>query len=206
VFDQPYGVGAASWDSVWSPKELKTLFRQLDASCGDNKYMMIVYCTDDLVGKTKVAMSDHGFSDIMVVNWYKSNQNLEGSKNLVFAFELILIGFRGSKEDVNWYLPANPLMRHNVIQGHSLGKYHCKSGGAPINPCQKPPYLMKHIISAFLDPGSVVVVVGSGAGGLHRCEYERVRFRKGQPVRRGDQHLEQLRDQGREAGHHVNLP
>ena len=150
---------------AWTPSEWNLLFRQLDATRGDNKYFVMVYCGAWQLSDTMRSLKGHGYVDIQVLYWYKFNQNTEGTDNFVYAFELIVIAFRNSRKDVKWYLPKNPLLRHNMIHGPSLRKFHTLSGGKPINKTQKPPYVTYLICKAFLDPGSNILVVGSGSGG-----------------------------------------
>ena len=104
---------------AWTPSEWNLLFRQLDATRGDNKYFVMVYCGALQLSDTMRSLMGHGYVDLQVLHWYKFNQNTEGTDNFVYAYELIIIAFRNSRKDVKWYLPKNPLLRHNMIHGPS---------------------------------------------------------------------------------------
>jgi hypothetical protein len=164
VFDQPYGVSDNDWDQQWTLEEFMMLFRQLDAQKGGDKYMIMVYCSDVMIGQTVQALEAHGFSKCETNHWYKCNLNTEG-RSLVFAFEHFVVAYRGRRSDFDFKLPTNPLLRHNIMWGPQQRNFHKLSGGKPINPFQKPSYIVNRLLETCLQPGSNVVVIGSGAGG-----------------------------------------
>ena len=62
-------------------------------------------------------------------------------------------------------MSTDPKKRHNYIACKPVSTYARDDDGVVINPCQKPPEIMKWLCSNHLAPGSTVLVIGAGAGG-----------------------------------------
>ena len=164
-FDATMGLKKGDWDVKWSKEQFETLFRQMDASSTNRNYMVVVnmWPADNhiLVG----ALRECGFRHEKCITWYKINQNREGTKEVICATEFYWFAFRSTQRGTPFFMPANPMQRHNILVGPTNSTYHKNKAGGKINQTQKPPYVSREIAKAFLEPGSTVIVVGIGAGG-----------------------------------------
>lgn len=100
-----------------------------------------MYCNEALLSSTMESLRSYGFQNVDSIAWYKFNQNAEGTNNFVYAFEWLVLGWRGGKAGLPWNLDQNPLRRHNLLYGPTQRQFHKNTRGEIINHYQKPAYL-----------------------------------------------------------------
>ena len=120
IIDQPYGLQQEGWDTAWTDTEFKIILRQIDAVATNDRFFIAVYCGHMLISPTVTYLVEHGYQQPSVICWYKSNQNVEGLPQLIFAFEWIVIAWRSGFAGMPFQMEANPLRRHNIIVGPTL--------------------------------------------------------------------------------------
>ena len=164
--DAPYGLGYEEWDKkAFDLQDYKSIFKQMEAITSMENWIAVVWTARDHGSIVVQAMLEQGFKATQEICWYKFNQNQEGTQNLVNSLEHCTIGFKEGRKSVPWFMSANPSERHNLAVGGTQRKLHMRVNGTPINAYQKPPYLARSIVKAWLPPGSTVIVGGVGAGG-----------------------------------------
>lgn len=168
VFDAPQGVVPdVEWDKPFQAADLKQICNQVQAiQTNDSTIVVIFHKTSDtqMVQETLTAAN---YCHLQNLCWYKgaTHQTKTPVSSYTNSWEIATIGFLPHRNKAKWNMDKDPKMRHNFIECKAVTKYHRDSDGKVINPCQKPPDIMKWLCQNHLSPGSTLLVVGAGAGG-----------------------------------------
>ena len=170
IFDTPYGVGRAEWDTEPLPADdLATIFKQFEAINQAPCSTAVVWADWEFIHSYKPVFQNSCFKkEIHPVYWHKTNQNTEGAPDRhTFAVEVFLMGRMKCNDKAldPCTLDYNPMQRHNILTGPTLSTYKRNAEGQKINIHEKPTYLARQLATMFCSPGDWVIVCGSGAGG-----------------------------------------
>ena len=83
----------------------------------------------------------------------------------VFAYEQMVVGFKGGDRACPFNGPKDSLFKHNVLMGPVQSRRCRDSDGEVVNPYEKPPWLAYHFTNTHTSPNDQVLVLGAGAGG-----------------------------------------
>jgi hypothetical protein len=169
--DPPYELGIAEWDTeALTEDELFSLLRGFVHLRKHQALVSVVmWCNPFELALVQKVVVDLNFKHIQVLTWYKSGFNQVTGPACTFlpATEMAIIGFQGNPTTAAQYInmPADPLQRHNIIIGPTMGKRDVVSHENEINPSEKPMYAAEWILRKLTKPGDTVIVAGFGAGG-----------------------------------------
>ena len=164
-WDMRYGLGVADWDTLLTDSQLTLFFQQMAIINKAAHHVLTLHTHFADAGRIRKAMSDHGYQHIHPLYVYKPNQNLKGVNQFIFAVDLILVGYKSSRNDIKLtFSDPNPTMRHNMIFSHSVNSRFSVSGGDPVNITQKHPGVAAYLGQVFCTPGDLVMVIGAGSG------------------------------------------
>ena len=168
VFDAPQGVvPGVEWDQPFQAEDLTRICNQVQAiQTNDSTIVVIFHKTSDsqMVADTLGAAN---YCHLQNLCWYKgeTHQTKTPVSSYTNSWEIATIGFQPNRNKVAWNMEKDPSKRHNFIECKAVTRYHRDSDGKVINPCQKPPDIMRWLCQNHLSPGSTLLVVGAGAGG-----------------------------------------
>jgi len=164
-WDMPYGLDVADWDTLLTDSQLTLFFQQIAIINKATCHVITLHTHFADAGRIRAAMANHGYQHIHPLYVYKPNQNLKGTNQFIFAVDLILVGYKSSRNDIKLsFADPNPTMRHNLIYSHSVNSRFSMSDGVPVNITQKHPGVAAYLGEVFCSPGDTVMVIGAGSG------------------------------------------
>ena len=113
------------------------------------------------------AMEAEGYCQLTQFYWYKGREHQTKTpvSSYTNSVEMGTIGFRPDRSRCSWQMGNDPRNRQNHFECKGVTKYFKDEDGTIINPCQKPPELMRWLCGNHLPAGSRVLILGAGSGG-----------------------------------------
>ena len=111
------------------------------------------------------ALEQEGYQQMQQLYWYKEgHQSKTPACSYTNSVEMITIGFKPDRSKCGWNMGTDPRKRHNHFVCKSVTNYFKYEDGTIVNPCQKPPELMRWLCQNHLHAGSTVLILGAGSG------------------------------------------
>jgi len=171
INDLPYNMTDVIWDTQITAKELTKMWSQVKGS-NESETCVVVYMhkINDSLLIQNVLEEKCQVSDVIKFVWVKpKHQSSAPVTTLCNAMEIGTIGFHPNKEACNADLPKDPKDRPNVYIIPHITKFQIHESGSrkgmKVNHSEKPPALMRTIVSQFAKIGETVLIIGFGAGG-----------------------------------------
>jgi hypothetical protein len=168
----PFGVlteenSGVEWDIRLTQDDLHSVLKQFEAVQKGPRHFASFNCCIEQAGMIMEVLKDNDYKFVCPVYWLKTAQtSITPQNQLTPACEVLIVARKQTTGNIAiCNLDQNPTKRTNVITGPSNQEYLKTKTGEKVNPTQKPEYLIQWILERFANPGSTVLILGSGAGG-----------------------------------------
>lgn len=166
-FDAPYDeLKNVDWEYQLNVVTLNNMFKQVNAMhTGSWQIAAIMHKPRD-TDIVMTSMESSGYCQLIQFYWYKGkdHQTKTPVSSYTSSVEMGTIGFMPDRSKCKWNMGADPRHRHNHLEYKAVTKYLKYEDGTIINPCQKPPAVLRWLCQNHLHPGSTVLVIGTGSG------------------------------------------
>jgi hypothetical protein len=165
-FDAPYNELKCNWEYQITEDILVRILKQIQAvHLGDWQICAIMHKPTD----TPIVMSaleKQGYCQMNQFYWYKGKEHQTKTpvSSYTSSVEIGTIGFLPDRSKCKWFMGTDPRKRQNHFEFKGVTKYYKYDNGEIVNPCQKPPELLRWLCGNHLSVGSTVLVLGSGSG------------------------------------------
>ena len=165
-FDAPYDELQCAWEYQITLLILINILKQINAvHRGDWQICVIMHKPRD-THIVMEALETMGYCQLTQIYWYKGKEHQTKTpvSSYTSSVEMGTIGFRPDRSKCKWSMGKDPRSRHNHFEFKAVTKYIKHSDGEIVNPCQKPPALLRWLCGNHLHAGSTVLVIGAGSG------------------------------------------
>ena len=189
IFDNPYGLNLAPWDVAPLAIELDNIFKQFHALNTHPNCVVVMFHGPLEARVVAQAFEDAGFKQAIPFYWVKTNHTVVGPKQaLTPSAEQLRIAYMPNRKECTWFVSENPVERPNVFFEQAVTTMLKHPDGTVVNPCEKPPALIKKIIKLHCPVDSNICIIGFGAGGeilggieakvnVYACERDEVQYK-----------------------------
>ena len=166
-FDAPYDeLKTVDWEYQLTVELLVNVLKQFNAiHMGQWQICTVMHKPRD-TDIVMTAMEKMGYCQMIQIYWYKGpdHQTKTPQSSYTSSVEMGTVGFLPDRSKCKWNMGPDPRNRHNHFEHKGVTKYLKYEDGSIINPCQKPPALLRWLCSNHLHAGSTVLVIGAGSG------------------------------------------
>ena len=166
-FDAPYDeLNQCSWEFQLTTDFLVNVLKQFNAiHMGQWQICAIMHKPRD-TDIVMQAMERMGYCQMVQIYWYKGSEHQTKTpvSSYTSSVEMGTVGFLPDRSKCKWNMGTDPRNRHNHFEHKAVTKYFKYEDGEIINPCQKPPALLRWLCQNHLHAGSTVLVIGAGSG------------------------------------------
>ena len=165
-YDAPYNELKEAWEYQITVEILRHKFKQVNAVNYSKEVIMAIMHKPRDCDIVMTAMEEEGYCQMAHFYWYKGkdHQTKTPVSSYTNSVEMGTIGFRPDRSKCKWQMGKDPRFRQNHFECKGVTKYYKDNNGDIINPCQKPPALMRWLCGNHLPAGSNVLILGAGSG------------------------------------------
>ena len=168
LVDLPFGIleDEINWnDTRFTSEQLNRLVANINAVNTARHTTLMVKMNPDQHAELKAILLNNGWSDVCWGVWIKPDATNSGGSRMVSACEHILFAYKGGRGAASWYCSTNPIKRQNVFKYPLVrNKITDIATGRPVNSCQAPIGLSRHLIKLHTPPGGNVLALCDGVG------------------------------------------
>lgn len=169
VFDLPYNIlmKVVGWEFQVTVAFLRKVYKQVFAvNEMENWVLALMHKPTDSQIVEQSLVEAGCFQHMQHFYWYQTDQSSPTPvSSYTNSVQMGTFAFVPDRTKVQWNVSKDPRCRHNYIACKSVTTLHRNEENKVINPCQKPPDIMKWMCNNHCAPGSNVLVLGAGAGG-----------------------------------------
>ena len=162
----PYGITQEHWDIIHERLKMNKILKQCNASQDAEHYAIVLYHNIRQSGEVYESLRENGCKNISNLYWHKTDHWTPTPRyQYTSSVEVMTIGFIPNNERCSVKLDKDPKLRMNFIECPAIDQKSVDNDGTVVNPCEKPPEIMKWICENHCMPGQYVLIIGSGANG-----------------------------------------
>ena len=166
-YDAPYNeLKQVDWEYQITEQSLTAKMKQVNAIHHGNWQIFAIMHKPPDTAIVKNALEANGFCQLIQFYWYKGKEHQTKTpvSSYTNSVEMGTIGFMPNRKPCGWQMGTDPRHRHNHFEHKGVTKYYKYDNGEIINPCQKPPALLRWLCNNHLMSNSNVLIIGAGSG------------------------------------------
>ena len=111
------------------------------------------------------SFDQEGYVQMQQMFWHKEGHQTKTPEcSYTNSVEMMTVGFKPDRSKCGWNMGHDPRNRHNFFECKGVTNYFKYEDGTIVNPCQKPPGLLRWLCKNHLHAGSTVLIIGAGSG------------------------------------------